>query len=145
MSTPATYYLRGVAFMSAFRVCMYFLNLELVTKVKIAKGDWEDRRVRELAYAWTKQIRLFMIMRTVTFGLGSCLRNRDERNVLAAVSFLFDLYMMFVIYSLYWVKPPHGSKSVQVHENPIIPSFIQILHLVAFVVACYSEYTDQSV
>ena len=142
MSTPATYYLRFVACLSAFRVCVYILNLEMVTKVKIAKKDWEDPRVRDIAFMWTKQIRTFMTMRTLIFGAGSYLRNREERNILAAVSFSFDVYMMFVIYSLYWAKPVTRPHSVLVHENPLIPSFIQSLHILAFLVAFYSEHKN---
>jgi hypothetical protein len=124
---------------------MYIFNLEMVTKVKIAKGDWENLRIRELAYTWTKQIRLFMIMRTLTFGFGSYLRNRDERNALAVFSCSFDLYMMYVIYSLCWVKPAKGSNGVVVHQSAVLPSLIQGSHIVVFLVACYFEYNDPNI
>ena len=113
-----------------------------VTKVKIAKSDWEDLRIRELAYTWTRQIRLFMTTRVLTYGLGSFLRNRDERNVLAILSFSIDLYMSWVIYTLYWMKPEKVSKTVHVHGSAIIPTFIQSLHIVGFLLACYFEFND---
>ena len=143
MSTPATYYLRCVALFSAFRVVIYIINLELVTRVKISKADWENLRIRELAYTWTKQIQNLMTFRTLVFGLGSFLRNREERNVLALLSFCTDLQIMFVIYRVYYVKSAKTANSVLVHENAIPPTLIQGAHIAAFFVACYFEYFNE--
>jgi hypothetical protein len=121
---------------------MYFIKLEDVTKVKISKKDWEEFRIRELAYAWTKQIRTFMMFRMIVYGLGSMMENRGERNMLAVVSFLFDIYILFVLISMLWMKPKQGVRTIFVHGNPIIPTMIQVAHLVAFVVAWYFEYQD---
>lgn len=143
-TTPSTHYLRAVACLSAFRTIVYLVNLEKVTINKIAKKDWEDLRVREVAYAWTKQIRLFMFLRAVFYAMGSMLQSRGERNVLAVVSFVIDVYLLFVLVNSYWIKPIRGQRSVFVHERPLIPTLIQTTHLVAFFIAAFFEYQHGS-
>mmetsp|Transcript_87 Transcript_87/g.167 ORF Transcript_87/g.167 Transcript_87/m.167 type:complete len:167 (+) Transcript_87:44-544(+) len=141
-ATPSTYYLRAVTCLSAFRVLVYLCRLEKVTKIKISKKDWEDLRVREVAYAWTKQIRTFMLFRVVVYGMGSLLQSRGERNILAVVSFGIDVLLLCVLVYSYWLKSTRGQRSVFVHERPLIPTLIQTMHLVAFFIAAFLEFQD---
>ena len=138
--TPSTvYYLRFVSFMSAFRTFMYIFNHDHVTRVKIAKNDWENLKIRDLAYTWTRTVRFLMMFRTLVYGLGSCLQNDSERKVLTLLSFAFDVYMVVSILKERVSQAAGRKDSAREHQSPNAPLFIQSLHIIAFALAIYYE------
>jgi hypothetical protein len=85
-------YLLFASATAVFRVGMYLLTPETVTKVKISAKAWADKDIQELAYGYTNVIRLFMLLKAIVFGYCSYLSSPNERDVIAWISFGFDAY-----------------------------------------------------
>ena len=137
MTDVTVYYLRFVTFMNAFRTLIYTVNQEHATRQKIAKSDWENLKIRDLAYTWTDMIGLFMLFRTIVFGLGSFLQNQTERRILSIFSFSFDMIILFRMLKDRMITKTSSARQLR-HPNRQL--CLQSLHIVAFVAALCFEY-----
>jgi len=131
-------YMLVVSLVSLFRVSVYVFNLELVTKVKILKSEWENLSVREVAYGMTTLIRHLMTFKFSLSSWGVFFLETDPfetRNVLFCLCFfLSDIYIFIELFKrayCFYVRRDSDSKqnSLKVlhHENPVVPLAIQSL------------------
>jgi hypothetical protein len=100
-------YLLFASSVAFFRVGVYIFRWKTVTQVKIAPKAWEDEdpRIQEVAYAFTYMIRTIMLLKGVVFSYSSFLRNGDDRDAVALISFGFDLWMWLNMVRKHLWKP----------------------------------------
>jgi hypothetical protein len=134
-------YLLFASFIAFFRVGIYIFRWKAVTQVKIDPKAWEDPKIQEVAYAFTYMIRTMMLLKGIVFSYSSFLKNSEERDVLALISFGFDLYMLLNMIRKYQIskskdKGGESSKSQVVlpaaTPGMIIQSILTLSYLLCF-------------
>lgn len=100
MSHCRMYLILASAF-SLFRFIMYHLRHEYVTKVKITPVAWQNSDVRDIAFQYTAQIRLFMGFRALVYGWGASLIETPISCQLAYISLFVDIYLLLNLFSLF--------------------------------------------
>lgn len=139
----AQIYMIFVTLISVFRVIVYVLNLEHVTKTKILKREWENLSVREVAYGMTKMIRHFMIFKCALSAWGVfCLEGNpfNTRTLIFCSIFLLSDVALFLrvfsdFYEVHNVMRNANSKRISAktlqNNHPFIPFIIQ-----TFITSC---------
>eukprot|EP00658_Telonema_sp_P-2_P006857 TRINITY_DN12582_c0_g1_i4.p2 TRINITY_DN12582_c0_g1~~TRINITY_DN12582_c0_g1_i4.p2 ORF type:complete len:153 (+),score=25.79 TRINITY_DN12582_c0_g1_i4:259-717(+) len=62
----------GLSVITLFRMVMYTVNLEFNTKTKFPPAAWQDPKIKEVAYEWTRALRLLFAARLMaTFAVCS--------------------------------------------------------------------------
>ena len=121
--TVLDYYFYWAFFVNVFRVTMYIILFERVTKGKVRKDVWENPAVREATYCFTGTIRLFMIFRAVITGWAMYLPDDIMKRSLVSIFFVCDLYMLSQIVGI--SKDAKG-KYIEQRENSLPPFLIQL-------------------
>lgn len=96
-SDASIIYLRFAAFVATFRALMYVFNYKVVTECKFDPSSLRNQDVRDVAYAYSSLIRVFMFFKAFVFGLGSFIQIKSHRDVLSTLSFVFDVYLLIKI------------------------------------------------
>eukprot|EP00457_Paulinella_chromatophora_P015328 gb/GEZN01015921.1/.p1 GENE.gb/GEZN01015921.1/~~gb/GEZN01015921.1/.p1 ORF type:complete len:149 (-),score=11.42 gb/GEZN01015921.1/:394-840(-) len=112
-----------IALFSLFRFVVYAIpqGLEHATQVKIDEKHWQNEAVREVAFKWTKAIRLFSFSR-VMFAACVVLGGHEKTNQIHLVfSLLLDIYL--------WINLVSGAftdgKAVKHRGGARVPTGIQ--------------------
>ena len=53
----------AVASITAFRFLMYSFSLEMNTRTKFSEESWQQESIKEVAYEWTRSLRLMFTLR----------------------------------------------------------------------------------
>lgn len=120
---PTTIYIGIVAAVTAFRVMVYTVDLEMPSKVKISEAGWADPRIREVTYAWTSTIRTFMGFRLLMTLCILMMSAGPEKNIFCVSNILLDLWLWQGIYRKFVLGGKHHL--VMVHRNWGPPVFLQ--------------------
>lgn len=100
-----TYYLQFASFIAFFRVFIYIINFNYVTKCKISSFYWKQNEIKEISFQYTKLIFLFMLFKGIIFIYSSFLKNNNEKFNISLISFIFDLYLWLNM--IYYKLFPH--------------------------------------
>lgn len=103
------YYLQFASFIALFRVFIYIINFNNVTKCKISSLYWKQNEIKEISFILSKILGLFMLFKGIIFGYCSLLKNINEQYNISLISFIFDLYIWLNM--IYYKLFPHLYKN----------------------------------
>eukprot|EP01099_Mayorella_cantabrigiensis_P005031 TRINITY_DN3916_c0_g1_i1.p1 TRINITY_DN3916_c0_g1~~TRINITY_DN3916_c0_g1_i1.p1 ORF type:complete len:151 (-),score=36.49 TRINITY_DN3916_c0_g1_i1:59-469(-) len=112
-----------------FRTVMNIFKREEATKAKIDPKQWEKPEVRELAYAYTKLIGLFMSFRAFICAWAAFLEEEDLKKTISLIVFVYDVWILSTLVF------PDQSKKVLVNQQAKRPLFTQSSLVVSGLIA----------
>jgi hypothetical protein len=121
-----------LASITLFRFVVYAIpqGLYYATKVKIHPKYWSNKNIQEIAFYWTKAIRLMNFTRLL-FVLCVVLGSDIYTNWLhLIISFLFDIYLLYIMTIKDIFKSNKNNDQYDgpiKHDNVIVPQSIQSL------------------
>jgi hypothetical protein len=115
---------------------MYIVAKDSVTSVKISPEAWKNKGIKEVAYAYTNMIRIFMSFRAAVTIWATYLPDTIQKRILCTIIFIFDLYMAVMIFSpekedSVAFKSRNHRKSVKIIQSSIVVAGI-IFHFCWF-------------
>ncbi len=90
-------YLYFVSFIALFRTIMYFVAQPEVARNKVTSITWDIPQGRELALRYSYLIRLFMSFKAIIFFYTTYLEKKSDQEMIAFISFLYDLYVLILM------------------------------------------------
>lgn len=131
-----------IAGFSAFRFVVYLLpkGLELVTEIKINPKHYSNKYVREVAYKWTKAIRLMNLQRLLFAGCVVYGGDKMTNFAHLVLSFLFDVWLLW---TMHFARVFEGTGGAIRHRRPYVPKTIQLMLVLTECVmlyACHGHY-----
>lgn len=97
-------YLRYVAAVSIFRVIVYFVDLDSVSKAKVKKEAWEDPNIREITRAYCAVVRMMMGLRSAICLWALFLQDGTQKDNFCLINVAFDLHLMYNVIKSSWLK-----------------------------------------
>ncbi len=116
----ANYFLYHSLFISLVRISVYCHDIEHVTKVKVTQAAWKDPRIREVMYAYSYAVFLFLCFRHVIFMWATYLPESVNKRLLCSIVWAFDVYMCYRIFFPY-KKTQGNEESVMQHQQKALP------------------------
>ena len=126
--TVLDYYFYWAFLVNVFRVVVYIILFEQVTKVKVRKDVWENPAVQEAAYSFTGTIRMYMAFRSAITGWAMYLPDDVMKRSLVSLFYVSDLYMLYQIIG----TSKNGKRTYMVHREDAWPPFLIQLTIVSF-------------
>ncbi len=112
------FYIAG--FVNAFRIFMYTFFQKNVTEVKISPEAWQEASVREVATAYTRLIRVFLVYRLALCIYGTIIPDSTLKRLLCTIMFAYDCYFIYALLNIGQRKKDSAVK----HRNRIPPLLI---------------------
>lgn len=104
-----------------FRLVMYLTKLEDVTRVKVSPEAWKNAAIREVAFAWTKTLGMYICFRGLIATWGFFLPDDIMKWWFCFFNLCADSFML-----LQMLSPSH-SRQVLVHQQKAVPLLIQVV------------------
>ena len=137
-----TRYLQFVSLIAFFRVIIYFINLEFVTKIKINKKYYNNKQIKELSISYTTLIRLFMLFKGVIFLNSSFLSSKKEQFNYCIISIIFDLFVWIqLIRKYFFIKKKITNEEIFVPPTTAV-IIVQSLLVVSFIIFSLFDEED---
>jgi hypothetical protein len=125
-------YLRINVGLYIFRLFMYTIQFETVSRNKVLPEKWKNKDVQSAIFKYSQAVYHAMFFKTVMYGWASMQTDAAVRNQMAYMCLTFEFIALFNL-----LKENLGvSKSLSIAALPIVPRVLQVLTVMAGLLLC---------